>query len=94
MTPHASVASARACLVLAAVLWSLGSLFVRVLREPSALGLHDPPLTPLQIAFFRGLFGGLVLLTLVRRVEMAFRPLMAGMVLTFRSFSTRRRRWR
>lgn len=83
MTPPASATSARACLVLAAVLWSLGSLFVRLLREPNVLGLHDPPLSPLQIAFFRGLFGGFLLLSLVRRVEMAFRPLMAGMVLTF-----------
>jgi len=78
-----AVTSARACLVLAAVLWSLGSLFVRFLREPTALGLHDPPLTPLQIAFFRGLFGGVVLLGLVRRIDVTFRPLMGGMVLTF-----------
>lgn len=78
-----AVASARACLVLAAVLWSLGSLFVRFLREPTALGLHAPPVTPLQIAFFRGLFGGLVLLTLVRRRELTFRPVMGAMVLTF-----------
>jgi DME family drug/metabolite transporter len=83
VTAPASAASARACLVLAAVLWSLGSLFVRFLREPTALGLNDPPLTPLQIAFFRGLFGGLVLLTLVRRTEMTFRPVMGAMVLTF-----------
>jgi drug/metabolite transporter (DMT)-like permease len=77
------VASARAYLVLAAVLWSLGSLFVRFLREPTALGLHDPPLSPLQIAFFRGLFGGFVLLTLVRRRDLTLRPLMGAMVLTF-----------
>ncbi|MFO0801338.1 MAG: DMT family transporter [Gemmataceae bacterium] len=77
------VTSARLLLVLAAVLWSLGSLFVRFLREPTALGLHDPPLTPLQIAFFRGLFGGAALLTLVRRIDVTFRPLMGAMVLTF-----------
>ncbi|QDU21121.1 DMT family transporter [Urbifossiella limnaea] len=77
------VTSARLLLVLAAVLWSLGSLFVRFLREPTALGLHDPPLTPLQIAFFRGLFGGAVLLTMVRRIDVTFRPLMGAMVLTF-----------
>jgi drug/metabolite transporter (DMT)-like permease len=83
VTGQPSVASARAGLVLAAVLWSLGSLFVRLLREQTALGLHDPALSPLQIAFFRGLFGGLALLTLVRRVEVVFRPLMGAMVLTF-----------
>jgi len=62
--PHVqSVASARACLVLAAVLWSLGSVFMRLLREPLGLGLHEPVLTPLQIAFYRGLFGGFLMLT-------------------------------
>ncbi len=74
---------ARLWLVLAAVLWSLGSAFVRVLREPLGLGLDAPLLTPLQIAFFRGLFGGIILLVLVRREEMVFRPLMLGMVLAF-----------
>ena len=59
-----SVARARACLVLAAVLWSLGSVFMRLLREPLGLGLHKPQLTPLQIAFYRGLFGGFVVLAL------------------------------
>lgn len=78
-----SVARARACLVLAAVLWSLGSVFMRLLREPLGLGLHEPTLTPLQIAFYRGLFGGLVVLAMVRRAEMTFRPLMGGMVIAF-----------
>ena len=35
------VARARACLILAAVLWSLGSVFMRLLREPLGLGLDD-----------------------------------------------------
>jgi drug/metabolite transporter (DMT)-like permease len=69
--------------VLAAVLWSLGSVFMRVLREPLGLGLDRPGLTPLQIAFFRGLFGGLVVLALVRRADVRFRPAMAGMVAAF-----------
>src|SRR5262245_55250645 len=78
-----SVAGARACLVLAAVLWSLGSVFMRLLGEPLGLGLDEPRLSPLQIAFYRGLFGGLVMLALVRRAEVTFRPLMLGMVVTF-----------
>ncbi|MBP3955010.1 DMT family transporter [Gemmata sp. G18] len=78
-----SPSSARLCLILAAVLWSLGSVFMRLLREPLGLGLNDPLLTPLQIAFYRGLFGGLVMLALVRRTEMTFRPLMLGMVAAF-----------
>ena len=78
-----SVARARACLVLAAVLWSLGSVFMRLLREPLGLGLHKPQLTPLQIAFYRGLFGGFVVLAVVRRAEVTFRPPMLGMVVAF-----------
>jgi drug/metabolite transporter (DMT)-like permease len=77
------VAGARACLVLAAVLWSLGSIFMRVLREPLGLGLDRPALSPLQIAFYRGLFGGLATLALVRRADVKFRPAMAGMVAAF-----------
>lgn len=78
-----SVAGARASLVLAAVLWSLGSLFTRILREPTALGLHEPQLTPLQIAFYRALFAGLVMLPLLRRADIQFRPRMAAMMATF-----------
>jgi drug/metabolite transporter, DME family len=76
-------ARARACLVLAAVLWSLGSVFMRILREPLGLGLDSPVLSPLQIAFYRGLFGGLVMLTLVRRTQMRVRPAMVVMVIAF-----------
>jgi drug/metabolite transporter (DMT)-like permease len=84
MTPgRPSVTGARACLILAAVLWSLGSVFMRVLREPLGLGLHTPTLDPLQIAFYRGLFGGLVMLAMVRRAEITFRPAMIGMVVAF-----------
>ena len=46
----------RALLALAAVLWSLGSLFTRLLTVPLGLGLDEPTLTPLQLAFFRNLF--------------------------------------
>src|SRR5215470_15308017 len=82
-----SVVGARVCLVLAAVLWSLGSVFMRLLREPLGLGLNEPGLTPLQIAFYRGLFGGLVMLALVRRAEITFRAPMIGMVLVFAAMS-------
>jgi len=75
--------NARFCLVLAAIMWSSGSLFMRLLREPTGMGWNDPLLTPIQITFFRGLFGGLALLTLVRRGDLYFRPMMAVMVLTF-----------
>jgi drug/metabolite transporter (DMT)-like permease len=79
-TAPPSPVRARALLVLAAVLWSLGSLFMRLFSEPTALGQHEPHLTPLQIAYFRGLFAGLVLLPLLRASDVRFRPVMAGMV--------------
>src|SRR5687767_12174173 len=81
--PVPSAAGARLCLVLAAVLWSLGSLFMRVLREPTPLGLDDPRLSPIPIAFFRAFFAGLVMVPLIRRPDVRFRPLMGGMVVTF-----------
>lgn len=91
MSNHAapSVPQARACLVLAAVLWSSGSFFMRFLREPSSLAsalsldLHTTQLTPLQIACYRGLFGGLAMLLLVRRIDIRFERRILGMVVTF-----------
>ncbi len=82
-----SAARARAALVLAAVLWSTGSLFMRVLREPTGLGLDRPDLDPLQIAFFRGLFAGLALVPLVRQRHVRFRPAMLGMAACFGAMS-------
>lgn len=81
------VARARACLVLAAVLWSLGSVFMRILREPLGLGLETPSISPVQIAFYRGLFGGLIMLALVRREDVRVRPVMIGMVVAFTTMS-------
>ncbi len=79
-TESSSAARARVSLAVAAVLWSTGSLFMRLLREPTALGLDRPGLDPLQIAFFRGLFAGVALLPLIRRRDVRFRPAMLGMV--------------
>ena len=71
---------ARGLLVLAAVLWSLTSLFVNLFREPTVLGLHDPSLSPLQLAFFRAGFAGLVLVPIVPWRRVRFRRPMAGMI--------------
>jgi drug/metabolite transporter (DMT)-like permease len=69
--------------VLAAVLWSLSGLLTRLLQKDTGLGLHEPALSPLQIAFYRALFAGLVFLPLLRRSDLTFRPLMLGMVACF-----------
>jgi DME family drug/metabolite transporter len=78
-----SSAGARLFVVAAAVLWSLSGAFKSVLTHPTALGLHDPPVDPAQIAFYRVLFAGLVLIPTLRRVDVSCRPAMVGMVLTF-----------
>ncbi len=83
MSVVASVARARVWLVLAAVLWSLGSVFMRLLQHDLGLGLHEPKISSLQIAFYRGLFGGLFMLGLVRRGQFTFRPIMVPMIVTF-----------
>lgn len=82
-----SLVRARFYLVLAAVLWSSGSLFIRLIKEPTALGVHTPNLSSIQIAFFRALFAGLVMLPLIRPSHVQFRPAMLGMVLTFAMMS-------
>lgn len=75
--------SARATLVLAAVLWSLGSFFTRILTLPLGLGLDQPTLTPLQLAFFRNLFAGVALIPLLRPRDLRFDSRMFGMVVSF-----------
>jgi drug/metabolite transporter, DME family len=80
--PNSSTAvkRARLLIVLAAVLWSLGGLFMRVLQRDTFLGVHDPALSPLQIAFYRALFAGLVFIPLLRPRDLTFRPQMVLMV--------------
>jgi drug/metabolite transporter, DME family len=81
--PPPSASHGRLCIVLAAVFWSLSGLFARLLQVPTALGTHEPALSPLQMAFFRALFAGAFLLPMVRPRDVCFRPLMAVMVPTF-----------
>lgn len=73
----------RWCLVLAAVLWSLSGLATRLLTKPGSLGLDQPSLTPVQIAFFRALFAGLVLLPAIPFKQIAFRGVMPWMIVCF-----------
>ncbi len=84
MTPTAdSVAKGRWFVLAAAMLWSLSGLFVKLLTRHTALGLGDPPVEGLIIAFYRTLFAGLFLSLFVRRVDVRFRPLMLLMMLSF-----------
>jgi drug/metabolite transporter (DMT)-like permease len=68
--------AARLCVVLAALIWSTSGVFTKILREQTAFHLNVPHVEPLQIAFFRVVFAGAVLLPLLRRRDLSFRPIM------------------
>jgi drug/metabolite transporter (DMT)-like permease len=53
------------------------------LASPVAADLHDPKIDPLLIAFGRVLFGGCVLVPVIRRRDLAFRPVMLVTALIF-----------
>ncbi len=82
-TPSLSLTQGRLCIVAAALLWSLGGALTKLLREPTPLGLHLPPLDPLLIAAYRVFFAGLVLLPLLRPRDLTFNPWMIFTVLSF-----------
>jgi len=81
--PSLSRSAALACIITAGVLWSLSGAFKSVLLEPTALHLNEPRVDPLHIAFYRALAAGVVLMPLLRRTDISFRPAMIGMVFTF-----------
>src|SRR5438132_1622371 len=87
-----TVAQGRLCILAAAILWSLGGAFTKLLTAPTFLGLDEPTLEtftladknlPIQIAFYRALFAGLVLAPTLRRGDIQFKPLMLAMVFCF-----------
>jgi drug/metabolite transporter (DMT)-like permease len=88
------VATGRLCILLAAILWSLSGAFTKALLEPTVFVLDEPALEPLlvgglkvpiQIAFYRAFFAGLVLLPALspRRGDIRFKPMMLAMLLCF-----------
>lgn len=81
--PGPTLRQARICVVAAAILWSLSGAFKSVLTHPTSLGLNEPKLDPAQIAFYRVLFAGIVLVPTLRKSDVTYRPAMIGMVLTF-----------
>jgi drug/metabolite transporter (DMT)-like permease len=81
--PAPSAAHGRLCVVLAALLWSTSGAFTKVLRQETALGLHEPQVHELLIAFYRALFAGLVLVPFVRRQDVSCRWPMLPMMACF-----------
>ncbi len=78
-----SVPQGRWCVVAAAVLWSLSGAFIKLLTQPQASSLAEPPVEGLVIAFYRALFAGLTFSVALRRSDITFRPMMLVMVLSF-----------
>ena len=73
----------RLYVALAALLWSTGGAFTKILTKDTFLGLNDPVVHPLQISCFRALFATLVLLPTLRPRDISFRPAMAPMAISF-----------
>jgi drug/metabolite transporter (DMT)-like permease len=78
-----SAAHGRLLILLAAVLWSTSGAFTNFLVRPTALGLDEPRLSPAQMSAGRALFAGLVLVLLLRRRDLSFRPATALTALSF-----------
>lgn len=74
-----SITQGRLCVLVAALMWSTSGAFTKVLTQPTFLHLETPAVTPLQIAFFRALFAGAVLVPLLRGRDLSYRPLMLVM---------------
>jgi drug/metabolite transporter (DMT)-like permease len=90
--PGAAAAHGRLCIILAALLWSTSGAFTKILTQPTAFGAYPPPVEslhwngkdyPVQLAAYRALFAGIVLMATVRPRDVAFRPLMIGMAVCF-----------
>jgi drug/metabolite transporter (DMT)-like permease len=78
-----SATRGRLLLLSAAVLWSTSGAFTNFLREPTALGLHEPRLSTLQIALGRAFFAGIALVPLLRPGDLSFRPITLWTALIF-----------
>src|SRR5579875_1175412 len=69
-----SLTKARLCVVLAALLWSTSGAFTKTFCEDTILGLNEPAIDPLSIAFWRIAFAAMLFVPAVPRREMTFRP--------------------
>jgi drug/metabolite transporter (DMT)-like permease len=87
-----TIAHSRLCILVAAVLWSLSGAFTKALTQDTFIGANEPAIeswsvagheVPIQIACYRALFAGLVLVPTLRRGDIQFRPMMLVMVLCF-----------
>jgi DME family drug/metabolite transporter len=78
-----SLTQGRVCIALAAILWSLSGGFTKFLTGVMVQEHGFDEVSALHIAFYRVLFAGLVLAPGLRRADLAFRPAMLIMALSF-----------
>jgi drug/metabolite transporter (DMT)-like permease len=73
----------RLLILTASLLWSLSGVFVPILRSKTWLGLDEPEVLSYHIAFFRVFFAGIVLVPLLKRRDLRFRPAMLFTAIAF-----------
>lgn len=90
--PSPSPTIGRLCILIAAVLWSLSGAFTKALTQPTVFGLNEPAIepyvllgkdVPIQLAFYRAFFAGLVLVPTLRRGDLRVKPAMFAMLACF-----------
>jgi drug/metabolite transporter (DMT)-like permease len=73
-------------------MWSLSGAFTKALTTPTVFGFDQPPIerfplgdlqVPVQIAFYRAFFAGLVLVPTLRPSHITFKPMMLVMLICF-----------
>jgi len=64
-------------------MWSTSGAFTKVLTKETPLGLHEPRVDELLIAFYRALFAGLALVPFLRIADIRIRKAMVPMAACF-----------
>lgn len=81
------VRRARLSLVVAAILWSLSGAFTRIMTTDTTpvigFSAHEPPMSPLAMAFWRVFWGGMLLLPFVKPSQVRFTWRMAPVAIAF-----------
>ena len=73
-------------------MWSLSGAFTKALTTPTVFDVNEPPIeslevaghaVPVQLAFYRAFFAGLVLVPTLRRGDLQIKPMMFAMLACF-----------
>jgi drug/metabolite transporter (DMT)-like permease len=74
--PPLTLTQGRLCVALAAVLWSTSGAYTKLLTNVMPEHFDQPDIASTQIACYRVFFAGLMLVPMLRRSDLSFRPLM------------------